>query len=176
MFIILFIFGKVIHKEKQRTSYYYRVVNDCSVTIPREMSDSRKEIIHDYKKGEIAEVFGEYKAKKFYENDNFHLIFNHRAAFMGNMQESFDEAYGFSNKERYINQLLNNPPVPRYVHVEKPVYIKINIFQWLWMKLKEVISNYKYRKWQKTHLKKNIFEKLDNDFLNLFKRNSNKSL
>lgn len=163
MFMKLFISGKAMHKEEQPTIYYYRVVKDCSVTLNNKT--------YNYEVGKsiglynLVETTEDYKEK--YENENFVLAFKIRPAFIGDMQKEFDEAYGFSNKERYINNLLNNPPATRYIRIEKPTYIRINIFQWVWMKFKEAVSNYKFRKWQKEYLRKDMFKKLDNDFLDL---------
>lgn len=161
----------MITKEEQPTRYYYKVVKDCSVIIPREMHDSRKEKTYTYKVGELAEVIGENKTKKLYENENFQFSFKFRPAFIGDMQAKLDEAYGFSNFEHYLKTTSNQVEPVRYI--TNIVYKRINIFQWLYMKAKELIINYKVNRWVKNnpYYKKQKDEVLDSEFLDMIYNN-----
>lgn len=135
----------MIPKEEQPTRYYYKVLKDNKT--------------YDYSAGELVETTEEYKEK--YENENFAFAFKFRPAFIGDMQAKFDKAYGFSNKENFIDSFMRSKNHPFIRYVKQPVYIRINIFQWLWMKVKETIIEYKIKRWSKKN------QKLNSDFIDM---------
>lgn len=123
-------------KKEPKLLYYYEYIKVDKDRIKKEaFKNSAQKVVDQYYITQIICTDDADMNEKFYK-----FLYNYREAFVGNMQEDFDEAYGHNNMEAYAKTGGSH-----IEYKDKIVYkyIEMTVLYYFWKRVKKYFMKIK---------------------------------